>query len=410
VRVLLIHQNLPGQYRHLLAHLGAQSGVEVVGLGEMKRLQANVLRPVSGVRFVGYQMPAQTTNQTPRLLPTTEDAVIRGRAVLAALLRLKRQGFIPDVVYAHPGWGETLFLRDVFPGIRLLSYCEFYYNGSGQDFGFDPEFPVTYSDVLAVRVQNMHHLMALESADVGISPTLWQKSRFPQIYWPRIDVVHDGIDSELVRPDTDASITLGSGTVLRAGDEILTYVARNLEPYRGFHAFMRALPEILAARPSARVVVVGGDDVSYGKRLSGQTYRQLYVDEIRGRVDLSRVHFLGRLAYRDFLRVLQVSRTHVYLTYPFVLSWSLMEAMSCECLIVGSDTAPVREVIRDGSNGFLVDFFDRRALIERVVDCLASPGRNDDLRRRARADVISSFDLRKVCLPRQHDLIFGSPF
>lgn len=376
----------------------------------MRRLQANVLRPVSGVRFVGYEMPAWQPPVAPRLLPTTEDAVIRGRAVLAALLRLKKQGFIPDVVYAHPGWGETLFLRDVFPATRLLSYCEFYYNGVGQDFGFDPEFPVTYSDVLAVRVQNMHHLMALESADIGIAPTQWQKSRFPEIYWPRIEIVHDGVDTDLARPDASASIALSGGALIRAGDEVLTYVARNLEPYRGFHTFMRALPEILLARPNARVLVVGGDEVSYGKRLLGQTYRQRYVDELRGRIDLTRVHFLGRVSYRDFLRVLQVSRVHLYLTYPFVLSWSLMEAMSCECLIVGSDTAPLKEVIRDRSNGLLVDFFDRRGLIDRVVDGLASGSHYDALRRQSRADILRSFDLRRVCLPRQHELILGSGF
>lgn len=410
MRLLLIHQNLPGQYRHLLMHYGQQPDCQVVGLGEMRRLRENFRKPIPGVRLVGYETPPAVTATALPTLRTTEAAVQRGQIVLKVLLDLKKAGFYPDVVYAHPGWGETLFLKDVFPRARLLHFCEFYYHTNGQDFNFDPEFPNNADDVLRLRIRNLHHLMALEQADLGIAPTVWQQTRFPAAYQSKIEVIHDGVDTQIVTPDSQAFVQLPQKQLrLTKKDEVITFVSRNLEPYRGFHVFMRALPDLLKSRPKAHVIIVGGNEVSYGRRPAKGTYREAFLTEVGDRIDASRVHFVGKLPYATFLRVLQVSTAHVYLTYPFVLSWSMMEAMAAGCLVIGSKTQPVEEVITHEENGLLVDFFSTQQLVEAVQRVCEEPTRMQALRERARRTVVDRYDLKTVCLPKQRGLMEFQP-
>jgi glycosyltransferase involved in cell wall biosynthesis len=378
MRILFVHQNFPGQYRHIAAHY-ARSGHQVVAVGENKNLRRT--QPVPGVRLLGYDAP-------------TGGAVQRGRRVAAGAAQLRRSGFIPEVIFAHIGWGEALFLKDVFPEARVILYCEYFYRGHGGDFGFDAEFPATPEKLLRLRVMNAPLLMALDASDIGIAPTRWQQSRFPAVYRPRIGVIHEGIDTDLVAPGAAPD------------EELVTYVSRNLEPYRGFHVFMRAIPEIQRRRPKARIVIVGGDEVSYSPRLSnGQTYRQRMLAELGDRIDYSRVEFLGRIPYAQYLALLRRSSAHVYLTYPFVLSWSLLEAMSAGCLIVGSRTAPLQEVMRDGENGLLVDFFSPGAIAERVAYALEHQRELQPIRTQARETVVERYDLKRVCLPAQLRLV-----
>lgn len=406
MRILFIHQNLPGQFKHLLAAYGSMPDTQVVGLGEMRRLRENIRAPIPGVRFIGYEAPKPVTATSPTTLRTTEAAVQRGQAVLSALLKLKHGGFYPDVVYAHPGWGETLFLKDVYPRARLVHFCEFYYNTEGQDFNFDPEFPNSVEDVLRLRTRNMHHLMALEQADVGIAPTHWQKSRFPTRYHEKIHVVHDGIDTAALCPDHEAFVEFPKKKLrLTRDDEVVTFVSRNLEPYRGFHIFMRALPELLRRRPKVHVIVIGGDDVSYGKRLPQGTYRQRALSEVGHEIDFSRVHFCGKVPYSTFKRVLQVSSAHVYLTYPFVLSWSLLEAMASGCLVIGSKTAPVEEVIEHGKNGLLVDFFSPAQIVDRLDDVLSDRHAFLPIRQLARDTVVRRYGLKESCIDVQMGIL-----
>lgn len=409
MRYLFIHQNFPGQFRHLAKALAAQAGNEVVAVGDAANLRGRpLLHPA--IRTLAYTLKEGGGPHTHHYIREYEGHIRRGQCVTRLLLQLRDQeGFVPDVVVAHPGWGEGLFLKDVFPQARHVQYFEYFYRGSGGDVGFDPEFPATLDDQLRVRIKNSTQLQSLLACDQGIAPTQWQKSLVPPELQDKVAVVHEGVDTQQVRPDAGAWLEI-NGQRLQAGDPIVTYVARNLEPYRGFHTFMRSLPALQARCPQARVIIVGGDGVSYGKRLpEGESYRQRYCDEVREQVDWRKVFVVGKLPYADYLRVLQVSAVHVYLTYPFVLSWSMLEAMSAGCLLLASATAPVQEVIRDGENGLLTDFFDPAALADKLATVLSEPARYQPLREAARATVCEHYDLNRHCLPRMLSLLAATP-
>ncbi len=400
MKLLFVHQNFPGQFRHLASHLGGLPGNEVNFVTQ----RAEVALP--GVRKLLYHPHRQVTPGVHRYLRDTEAGVLNAQAVARCSLELKKSGFVPDLMVGHNGWGEIWYLKDVFPSAPLLGYFEFFYRPRGADVAFDAAEPVTFDTAPRVRTKNLGNLIGLEACDRGVCPTHWQKSGYPKPYQPMLEVIHEGIDTRVVRPDSAARLSLPGGITCAAGDEILTYVARNLEPYRGFPSFMRSLPAILAARPRARVLIVGGDEVSYGAKLAGgRTFREQMLDELGASLDLGRVHFLGRLPYPSFLKVLQVSRTHVYLTYPFVLSWSLLEAMAAGCCVVASRTAPVEEVIRDGENGVLVDFFKPDELAARVIEALAEAAAFAVMRAQARETVVSLYDLHAVALPAQIALL-----
>lgn len=310
-----------------------------------------------------------------------------------AASKLTADGFVPDVIVAHCGWGEHLPLRAIFPNSKIAIYCEFYFRSEGQDVHFDPEAPRLGADgVVTLQCRNASTLLALAEADLGISPTHWQKSTYPTEFLGKIRVAHEGIDTQRAAPNGAAKLTLPSGRVLTNADEVVTYVTRSLERTRGTHIFLRALPRILRERPSAEVVIIGGDDASYGPNApTGKSWREVFLSEMEEPLDLSRVHFLGRVTYSNYIATLQISSAHVYLTYPFVLSWSLLEAMSVGCRIVASDTPPVREVM-DGTTGSLTPFFDVQALSTSVIDVLESPANYDSRAAQARRTVIARFE------------------
>ncbi len=402
MRILFVHQNFPGQWVHLARHYDALPEHEVVAIRHSANKRPDI------VRTIDYDFAETRPNC---IYPLGDHFAVRtGRAaaVADAAQKLKDEGFYPDVIAGHAGWGETLFLKEIFPDARQIVYAEFFYRSTGADANFDPEFaaPADHRSGYGSVARNAAMVAALAYADRGLAPTEWQRSVYEPMLRERIEVIHDGVDTNLVKPDDKAFIKLAKGTItMKPGDELITFVNRNLEPYRGYHQMMRALPKILAERPNARIVIVGGDSVSYGKPApKGKTWRQIFFEEVKDRIDVSRVHFVGKVPYPLFLNLLQVSAAHVYLTYPFVLSWSMIEAMSAGCLVIGSKTAPVEEVIRDGENGVLVDFFDPDAIANAVIDALKRPQRYKKMRARARKDAIAGYDLKTVSMPKLTDL------
>ena len=401
MNILFIHQNFPGQFKFLAPAL-VQQGHTVVAM-TMQKINAGEWQ---GVKLVAYAASRGTTPNVHPWVGDFETKTIRAEACFRAALQLQAQGFSPDIIIAHPGWGESLFLKEVWPQAKLGIYCEFYYHAQGADVGFDPEFPAKdVGDVCRLRLKNLNNLLHFEVADSGISPTHWQASTFPAEFRERISVIHDGIDTDAVAPNPDSSLTLNGNITLTQADEVITFVNRNLEPYRGYHIFMRALPALLRRRPKARVLIVGGDDVSYGaKAEDGKTWKELIAAEVRPQFsdsEWARVHFLGHIPYQHFIPLLQLSTVHVYLTYPFVLSWSLLEAMSVGCAIVASNTQPLHEAIHHDQTGRLVDFFDTVALADEVSTLLDDPATRARLGTNARNFAIAHYDLKTVCLPKQ---------
>jgi glycosyltransferase involved in cell wall biosynthesis len=400
--VIFIHQNFPAQYVHLALHLAQipQNRIFFITQSAQNQLP-RVIKLI-------YTLE-QPKNSTCHSYTESFDAAVRtGAAVADVCRRLRDGGIVPDIVVGHAGWGETLFVKDVFPNIPLVSNFEFFYHARGADVGFDPEFaPSRPDDALRLKVRNALNRVSFVASDWGHTATAWQRSLFPAAMQTRISILHEGVDTVRVRPDAGAWLKLArENLVLTRDDEVITYVARNLEPYRGFHVFMRALPEILRRRPRAQILIAGGDEVSYGDPApGGGSYRALLQRELAGQLDMDRVHFLGHVSYELYLNLLQISSVHVYLSYPFVLSWSFIEAMAAGCLIVGSATAPVLEVLEDGRNGLAVDFFAFEAIAQKIDEALDHPDRMQDIRDAARATAVRDFDLDRCILPQWSRLI-----
>lgn len=401
MKLLFVHQNFPGQFLHLAPEM-QRLGHDVRAITDAGNKHSFDV-PVLRYTHAAQEVDAKAT-RLGRNFTTMSD---RGVSVARFCQRLRAEGYVPDVIYGHSGWGETLFLKEVWPEAKLLIFAEFYYRGHGTDTGFDPEFQAAgFDQVMIAQSRAAHMAQALVHADKGISPTEWQASTHPPLLRRQLEVIFDGVDCDRLAPNPGARFTLPNGRVLAPGDEVLTFVNRNLEPYRGYHIFMRALPDVLAARPGAQVVIVGGNEVSYGaKPKDAATWKEVMLNEVGNRLDLSRVHFVGKLPYDRLVDLIHVARVHAYMTYPFVLSWSMVETMAAGTLVVGSNTAPVAEVIQDGVTGRLVDFFDVKAWSAGLTDALARPEAHEAMREAARRMVRERYDLRSVCLPRQIELL-----
>lgn len=398
MKILFIHQNMPAQYAHLAAHFGRDPNSEVVFITKRDTVQ------IKGVRKLQYKLAREPRKDSHLYVQSLDEQLLYGQAVARTVVEMKRSGFVPDVVCVHPGWGEGLFLKDLLPDTPLLVYSEFYYRAHGSDMDFNGDREIELDRQFRTRMRNTHLLHALESADWALSPTIWQWQQHPEAFRSKISVIHDGVRTSVCKPNPDAQLALPNGKVLSRNDEVITFVARNLEPYRGFDKFAAALPELLRRRPNAHVVMIGGDEVSYGSMPpDARNWRERALRDLK--IDTDRVHFMGRVPYAMYLNLIQVSRVHVYLTYPFVLSWSMLESMAAGCALVASSTAPVREVLTDRETGLMVDFFDRDQLVGAVCELLEDDALRERLRRNARAFVIEKFDLETVCLPRQIALI-----
>lgn len=390
MRILFLHPNFPAQFRHVAAAIAKDKRHQVV-FGTARREGR-----LPGVTKAIYSPSREPRPETHHYLRSLESAVLQGQAAYRMADQLKARGFVPDVIYGHSGWGPTLFMKDAFPKAELLCYFEWFYHAHGTDADFDPSDRINADDEARIRLKNAPILQDLYSCDRGLSPTGWQRQQFPIEYQDKITVRHDGVDTDFFCPKPGAKLVLPRLNLdLSQVDEIVTYATRGMEPYRGFPQFMEAIALLQERRPHCHVVIVGEDRVAYGRKLpDGKTYKSELLEKLP--LDLSRIHFTGHLPYEEYLQVLQASSVHVYLTRPFVLSWSLIEALSTGCLVVGSNTAPVAEVIQDGVNGLLTDFFSPAGIVDRIEEGLNHPDRMNEIRQKAREIVLGQYDLAKL--------------
>ena len=390
MKILFLHPNFPAQFRHLATILGQDPQNTVIYATSCR--EGNI----PGVKKVIYSKSRQVRPETHHYVRPLESAVLEAQGVYRVVQQLKDRGFYPDVVYGHSGWGPTLFIKDVFPQATLLCYFEWYYKAYGSDASFDPSDPLTADDEARIRVKNAPILLDLVACDRGLSPTKWQRSQFPPEFQSKIRVHHDGINTSYFCPLPDAKLSLPRINLdLTEAEEIVTYVARGMEPYRGFPQLMETISILQQKRPQCHFVIVGKDRVAYGKQLAdGKTYKEVMLAKFP--LDLNRVHFTDLLPYNEYLQVLQASSVHIYLTRPFVLSWSMLEALSTGCLIVASDTAPVTEVIQDNVNGLLVNFFDPQQISDRVIEALDNPESMAAIRLKARETILEGYDLANL--------------
>lgn len=401
MKILFLHPNFPAQFRHLAAVLGQEQNNTVVFA--TNRREGNIL----GVNKVIYEKSRTARPETHHYVRPLENAVLEAQGVYRVGQKLKDQGFYPDVVYGHSGWGPTLFMKDLFPKANLICYFEWFYNAYGSDASFDPSDPINADDEARIRIKNAPILLDLATCDRGLSPTAWQRSQFPAEFHSKIKVHHDGIDTTYFKPVSNAKLLLSHINLdLTEAKEIVTYVARGMEPYRGFPQLIETISILQKKRPECHFVIVGKNRVAYGKSLpDGKTYKEAMLEKFP--LDMSRVHFTGLLPYDEYLQVLQASSVHIYLTRPFVLSWSMLEALSTGCLIVASDTACVTEVIQDNVNGLLVNFFDPQQTSDRVIEALDNHERMAEIRIKARETILESYDLAKL-LPQHLQWVTGS--
>lgn len=397
MNILFVHQNMPGQYRELVQWLAAQKQHKIFFITQRKNPPV-----MEGIGTAVYSPHRKATKDSYGLSKVWEEGTGAGFGAARAARKLEADyDFKPDIVIGHVGWGELTFFKQVWPDVPIIGFFEYYYAMQGGLVGFDPEEPISEDAPFLMQARNAIPLANIEVVDQGHAPTIWQRDRFPVSFHDRMYVCHDGIRTDRVKPDPEASLKLGRlEQPLRKGDEVLTYVARNLERTRGFHQFMRALPRIMAERPKARVLIVGGNEASYGKKSENpKGLRGEMEAEVGDKLDWDRLHFLGRIPYADYKSLVQISRCHVYLTMPFVLSWSLIESMAMEATIVASDVAPVREALTHGETGLLVDFFDPEALADQVIEVLGAPERFAHLGKAARKHAVKEYDFLTKCLP-----------
>lgn len=401
MNLLFIHRDLPGQFAALMRHYAAMPAYQVSGICDDTK--AVLLEKIpDNITLYRYPDPRKAAPQTHPYVVDMERSVLRAQEIVKILRECLNQGIHFDLIIAHTGWGEALYVKDCYPDVRLIGYAELFYHTQGTDVGFDPAYPVDLDFLLQVKTFNAQLLLGINECDALVTPTYWQKSMFPARWQSDIHVIHEGVDINQVKPDKSIQFTLANGVQLSREDEVITYCSRSLEPYRGFPVFIKALELICLQRPKCHVLIVGGDEVSYSPALpSGKSYRQQCLQSAQ--LPLERIHFLGRVAYQTHLQILQISSVHIYLTYPFVLSWSFMEAMASECVLVCSDTAPVVELIEHQKNGLLVDFFDHQAIAEQIEEVFSHSSRMSHLGVQARQTICQHYQ-RQFSFARYHNL------
>jgi glycosyltransferase involved in cell wall biosynthesis len=401
MRILLAHPNFPSQLRSIAAVLGSNPNHDVRFLTMAEN------GDLPGVKKILYKPKREPAKETHHYIRPFEQAILQGQGAYEAMLQEKNNGYIPDLIFGHAGWGGTLFMKDLFPRTPMALNFEWYYKSHGTDCDFDPSDPVTADDEARIRIKNACLLSEYASCDAGLCPTRFQYEQWPEHLRHKMIISHEGIDTNFFKPDPEAKLIIPQPTPdnpdnkldLSGCNEIVTYATRGMEPYRGFPQFIEAAHLLIKQRPNVRIVIAGDDRVAYGKSApEGTTYKKMMLEKFPLPED--RVHFVGSLPYGEYVKLIKCTHAHVYLTRPFVLSWSMLEAMSCEGLVIASDTAPVQEVITNGINGLLVDFFRPDQLAQTISNVLDRPNDFAQMRKKARETVVAKYDLTS-CLQQR---------
>jgi glycosyltransferase involved in cell wall biosynthesis len=400
VHVLFVHRNFPAQFGHVAARGVAERGWKCSFVSEKPPGSAG------GVDNIQYRPRGGATERTHYLSRTFENGIWHAAGVYEAMKPVSA-AIRPDLIVGHSGWGSTLFLTELWPEAPVIDYFEYFYRPRDSDLDFRPDVPVAEVDRLRSPARNAMILLDLEYCAAGYSPTHYQHSLMPDAYKPKLRVIHDGIDTSVWHRREVTAGRIGS-LRLDEGERLVTYVSHGLEMMRGFDVFMRAAKRICDADPKVRFVVVGSDRVAYGgdlRHTGGRSFKEhvLAQDDY----DLDRIHFVGNLKPEMLARLLSLSDLHFYLTVPFVLSWSCLNAMACGATMLCSDTAPVREVITDGQNGLLCDFFDDAGFAERALEVLADPTGHRERLGAAAARTVEERYALDVTFPEMADFYEG---
>lgn len=389
MNILFLHRTFPAQFKHIATELAKNPKNNVVFITAEKQDE------ISGVRKIVYDLDDSVCVNPD--LEIFDAAILHSKIAASKALELKEEGFKPDIIYGHT-LGPVMFIKDVFHDVPFLCYFEWFYNAEGADAGFDGK-ELSIEDKIKLKNKNADILIDLYSCDAGISPTLWQKSQFPKEFQDKIKVLHDGVDTEFFKPDSNAKFIIKNKNIeLTQKDEVITYATRGMEPYRGFHVFMKAAEILQKRRPNAQIVIAGEDKVFYGGNLTEGTFKEFMLKNTN--LDMERMHFTGFLPYEQYRNLLQISSAHIYLTYPFVLSWSILDAMACGCAVVASNTPPVLEVIKDGENGLLAGFYNLNELISKIEFALDNKEKMKIIRQNARKTIEEKYST-KLILPEQ---------
>ncbi len=395
MNILFLHRNFPAQFRYIAPELANNPNNKVVFITNNETTKMN------NIVKIQYKLKREVPNNCHAYLRFYEECVNHGQAVAEAAIKLKEQGFKPDIIFGHT-WGQTMFMKDIFPDVPLLCYFEWFYNSKGGDVGFDGKVP-SVDNCARLRAKNAHLLIDLYSCDAGFCPTKFQLKQFPKEFHHKIKVMHDGIDTDFCKPDENVEFTIKDKNItFTRNDEVITYATRGMEAYRGFPEFMQAVEILLKKRPNLHVIIGGEDRVCYGAQLVNTTYKKMMLEKLD--LDLNRIHFVGSLPFNEYVKLLQVSSAHVYLTYPFVASWSLLDSMSCACPIVASSTEPVEEFIKDGENGLLFDFYDINEQVQKIEYALDNKEKMLPIRQNARQTIVENYSLKDL-LPKQIEYI-----
>lgn len=396
LNILFMHSSFPGQFKYLSLYLSRMQHHRVTFITGDQNLE------LEGIDKIIYRPEQTISSNSHRLLQYYEKAIVVGDAAASEALKLREQGYKPDVIYGYSGSGVTLFIKDIFPDVPLISFCEWFLNADGPEAAFD-EYLCDADDRIKIRCAYSGMLSDLCFCDSAVTSTHWQKRQFPEMFQRKINVIHEGIDTDTCKPDFGAEFYIrDKHLVLGSGDEVVTYGTRGMELYRGFPQFMEMVSKLQKKRPNVHVVVAGEDATFYGPPRCGDTWKEIMLKKFD--YDMNRLHFVGTLPFSEYIKLLQISSVHVYLTYPYILSWSVLNAMATGCCVVASDTPPVLEVMKDNINGLLVQFHDVEQLTQKVEHVLNHRDQMKRIRYNARQTVLEHFDIRNL-LNRQVLLI-----